>query len=173
MLNSRILLIAVLLCSCSAAQAQSSGPRLSPARSATLSSPVLPPTTLDSFVTNAGGQAEFIYGDEGLDGLPPFYKFSEEHRIGSAMSPMTTGHGSTMPSAWGGDEFVGAEWVNTNSGGYSGNTEPGIDLSGIMQAVYDLETLAATDPNFTAAQQAELDRLRSKYQEQMSAAEGQ
>lgn len=72
----------------------------------------LPPTTLDSFVANAGGAAEMIYGDEGTDGLPPLSGFDKGSRINSGItSPgLTTGHGSMMPDAWGGDEFTGNEW---------------------------------------------------------------
>lgn len=72
----------------------------------------LPPTTLDGFVSQAGGMAEMIYGDEGTDGLPPLNGFDKGSRINSGiMSPgLTTGHGSFMPDAWGGDEFTGNEW---------------------------------------------------------------
>jgi hypothetical protein len=63
----------------------------------------LPPTTTDSFVNNAAGSAELIYGDEGTDGLPPYYGFTPEHYIGSGIYSigLTTGHGSLLPSAWG------------------------------------------------------------------------
>jgi len=76
----------------------------------------LPPTTLDSFVANAGGSAEMIYGDEGSDGPPPLSEFTAANRINTGiMSPgLTTGHGSLMPAAWGGDEFCqGTEWDMT------------------------------------------------------------
>ena len=32
----------------------------------------LPPVVMDSFVREAGGHAEHIYGDEGANGLPPY-----------------------------------------------------------------------------------------------------
>jgi hypothetical protein len=76
--------------------------------------PGLPPTSLDSFVTNAGGQAELIYGDEGTDSIPPYFEFDQTHRIirginGIDYQGLTTGHGSMLPNAWGGDEFVKTE----------------------------------------------------------------
>jgi len=81
----------------------------------------LPPTSLDSFVSNAGGSAELIYGDEGTDGLPPYYGFDASHRInagitGQAAAGLTTGHSSYLPDAWGGDEFTGNEWSMSGSG---------------------------------------------------------
>lgn len=85
----------------------------------------LPVTSLDSFVLNAGGHAEHIYGDEGADGLPPYFEFTKVHRINTGITGvrdrgLTTGHGSYMPDAWGGDEFVdGPEW--SQSGSNSGN----------------------------------------------------
>jgi hypothetical protein len=84
----------------------------------------LPPTSLDSFVSNAGGSAELIYGDEGTDGLPPYYGFDPSHRInaGITSSGLTTGHGSYLPDAWGGDEFTGNEWSMSGSGGSSSNS---------------------------------------------------
>lgn len=63
----------------------------------------LPKTTLDSFVSNAGAQAELIYGDEGTDSIPPYFGFDETHRIETGIySPgLTTGHRSALPEAWG------------------------------------------------------------------------
>jgi hypothetical protein len=70
----------------------------------------LPVTSLDSFVLNAGGAAEQIYGDEGSEGPPPFEEFTAGHRIQAGIQGnaggLTTGHGSYLPCAWGGDEFV-------------------------------------------------------------------
>ncbi len=73
----------------------------------------LPETTLDSFVLQAKGDADAIYGDEGTVGLPPFGEpgFTRDHRIkrgitGDRSTGLTTGHGSVLPAAWGGDEFV-------------------------------------------------------------------
>jgi len=64
-------------------------------------SQVLPRTTLDSFVYQAGGAADQIYGDEGTDGPPPMSGMDESHTIGSGIhSNLTTGHSSDLPSAW-------------------------------------------------------------------------
>lgn len=88
----------------------------------------LPPTTMDSFVRQAAGNAENIYGDEGHEGPPPFMYFEYENRINSGIfdirdKGLTTGHGSYMPSAWGRDEFLGAEW--SQSGANGGNPKIG------------------------------------------------
>lgn len=78
----------------------------------------LAPTQLDSFVHNAGGNAEAIYGDEDI----PYDEFTEDHRIergitGTRRAGLTTGHGSYLPDAWGGDEYVdGPEWSQSGSG---------------------------------------------------------
>lgn len=74
----------------------------------------LPPTCTDSFVDNAGAYAELIYGDEGSTGLPPYFEFTPIHRINAGIvgirdAGLTTGHGSEMPTATGGDEFVKTE----------------------------------------------------------------
>jgi hypothetical protein len=63
----------------------------------------LPKTTLDSFVRNAGGSADQIYGDEGSDGIPPFFGFDSGHRIEAGINSgqLTTGHRSNLPEAWG------------------------------------------------------------------------
>jgi hypothetical protein len=71
----------------------------------------LPPCRLDSFVHQAGGAAEAIYGDEGIKTPPPYFGFDQSHRInagifGNRDAGLTTGHGSIMPSAWGDDEFL-------------------------------------------------------------------
>lgn len=87
----------------------------------------LPPTRLDSFVYEAGGHAWHIYGDEGVYSIPPFMEFTKPHRIeagihGRRKAGLQTGHGSYMPDAWGGDEFVdGPEW--SQSGGTSSNRQ--------------------------------------------------
>lgn len=75
----------------------------------------LPPTIVDSFVRSAGASADLIYGDEGTDGPPPYSQFTQIHRIesgiyGDTSKGLTTGHRSKLPSAWGADEFLGAEW---------------------------------------------------------------
>lgn len=92
----------------------------------------LPPTSLDSFVLNAGGSAEQIYGDEGTSGPPPYFEFTMGHRIqtgitGQRAAGLTTGHGSYMPCAWGGDEFVdGPEFSMSGSG--NGGATWSVDL---------------------------------------------
>lgn len=86
----------------------------------------LPPTLTDSFVKEAGSMAEYIYGDEGPEGLPPYEEFTPIHRInvgimGIRDQVLTTGHGSNLPSSWGGDEFVDTEPFNLsgrNNGAY-------------------------------------------------------
>lgn len=70
----------------------------------------LPPTVLDSFVKEAHERAEQIYGDEGINGAPPYAGFTQEHRINTGIfdvrnQGLTTGHGSWLPDAWGRDEF--------------------------------------------------------------------
>jgi hypothetical protein len=59
----------------------------------------LPETKLDSFVHKArqNGMAEFIYGDEGTSGPPP-YSFFMTIQTGGVQA--TTGHQSDAPSAW-------------------------------------------------------------------------
>ncbi len=88
----------------------------------------LPPTSMDSFVRQAAGQADNIYGDEGHEGPPPFSEFEYQNRINSGIFDirdigLTTGHGSYLPSAWGRDEFLGAEW--SQSGANRGNPRLG------------------------------------------------
>lgn len=75
----------------------------------------LPPTTMDSFVRQAAGNADLIYGDEGVVDIPPYDYFDPIHRINSGIygqrrAGLTTGHGSYLPDAWGADEFIGNEW---------------------------------------------------------------
>ena len=88
----------------------------------------LPPTRLDSFVKEAGGHAWHIYGDEGTTSIPPFFEFSPIHRIergitGARAAGITTQHGSPLPPAWGGDEFVKTEGF-TQSGAPYQNVNP-------------------------------------------------
>ena len=92
-----------------------------------------PNTRLDSFVLNAGGLSEAIYGDEGSSGPPPYFGFSQVHRIGTGIynRGLSTGHASVMPSAWGHDgEF-------NHSGGFNGgngaNFAPNLYLDGTMR----------------------------------------
>lgn len=82
----------------------------------------LPPCRLDSFVQEAGGHAEHIYGDEGVEGLPPYEGFGKPHRINTGImdvrdAGLTTGHGTLMPDAWGRDEFLGQEWTQSGARG--------------------------------------------------------
>ena len=64
----------------------------------------LPPTRLDSFVAQAGGNAELIYGDEGIMDIPPLFGFTEMSRINAGINSggLTTGHqDGSLPEAWG------------------------------------------------------------------------
>src|SRR5579871_6877899 len=75
----------------------------------------LPGTSTDSFVYEAGGSADLIYGDEGTDDIPPYFGFEKDDRINAGIfgqrdAGLTTGHGSFLPDAWGGDEWTGNEW---------------------------------------------------------------
>lgn len=94
----------------------------------------LPPTSMDSFVRNAGAHAEAIYGDEGKDGIPEYEHFTQAHRINTGIvgvrdAGLTTGHGSMMPSAWGGDEFSmsGPEFSQSGAN-FSGFDFPGLPI---------------------------------------------
>ena len=82
----------------------------------------LPPTRLDSFVKEAKQHAAHIYGDEGTYGLPPYMGFSKVHRINTGIMDdrdqgLTTGHGSYLPDAVGGDEFHQNEWDLSGANG--------------------------------------------------------
>lgn len=84
----------------------------------------LPPCNLDSFVYEAKEHAEHIYGDEGTEGPPPYYGFTQAHRINTGIMEnrdrgLTTGNGSLMPDAWGGDEFIGAEFTRSGARAHS------------------------------------------------------
>lgn len=87
----------------------------------------LPPTNLDSFVHQAGTRREEIYGDEGVNGLPPIDGFNAQNRIDAGIfatrsEGLTTGHGSLMPSAWGWADGYNNEWAWT--GDKNGNQLP-------------------------------------------------
>ncbi|MGH9548725.1 MAG: hypothetical protein ACRD3W_05085 [Terriglobales bacterium] len=95
----------------------------------------LPATSMDSFVDKAGPMADMIYGDEGVDDIPPFFEFDKTHRINRGIferrnAGLTTGHGAYLPDAWGGDEWVkGPEFDMsgaTNSGG--GTQQGGLNI---------------------------------------------
>ena len=76
---------------------------------------------MDSFVRQAGGNADLIYGDEGVVDIPPYDYFDPIHRINAGIydtrrKGLTTGHGSYLPDAWGADEFTGNEWSMSGAG---------------------------------------------------------
>ncbi|MBN8659617.1 MAG: hypothetical protein J0M35_04595 [Candidatus Obscuribacter phosphatis] len=108
----------------------------------------LPPVRMDSFVQQAGGMAESIYGDESFKGPPPYYNFTREHRIntgivGTRDAGLTTGHGSLMPSAWGADEYIGGPEMDYSGANHGVHTPPnpngvGYDLSQIERENRDL-----------------------------------
>jgi len=94
----------------------------------------LPPTTLDSFVYQAGGQADAIYGDEGDVDIPPIDSFTKENRINAGITGqrdagLTTGHGSFMPDAWGADEFIAPPGEWGWSGARNGNNQQMIEAT--------------------------------------------
>jgi hypothetical protein len=101
----------------------------------------LPPTTTDSFVYQAGGMADLIYGDES-NGLPPFFGFSQEHRINAGIfgqrdAGITTGHGSFLPDAWGADEFIGNEWswAGSSNGNARQISATALNAADLLEAV--------------------------------------
>jgi hypothetical protein len=118
-----------LRASSTSSAATRTGPMLPATRLASLVSSSLPQTNLDSFVYQAGANADKIYGDEGTNGLPPLYGFTVASRINAGITGardvgLTTGHGSYMPNAWGADEFLAppqGEW--SLSGTNNGNTQ--------------------------------------------------
>jgi len=121
----------------------------------------LPPTSMDSFVHEAAGSAENIYGDEGYMGPPPFDSFTVEHRINTGITGVrdqgiTTGHGSNMPDAWGGDEWTGNEW--SMSGANGGNEQ---------------NTSNSTTPNGTQTATVTNQQQANQQQQQQSAASPQ
>jgi len=102
----------------------------------------LPATSMDSFVYQAGGSAELIYGDEGTDDIPPYFEFTKDHRInagifGQRSAGLTTGHGSYLPDAWGGDEWVkgpefdqsGANSIPVGGTGTDPTSDPGSGIN--------------------------------------------
>src|ERR1700716_3034656 len=88
----------------------------------------LPPCTMDSFVHEAAGEVEHIYGDEGTTGPPPYMGFNTVHRINNGIfdirdKGLTTGHGSYLPDAWGADEFIAPPGEWSQSGANNGNRQ--------------------------------------------------
>jgi hypothetical protein len=115
-----------------------------------MSSPnnTLPSVSTDSFVKNAGGNAEAIYGDEGGQSLPPYYGFDYSHRINAGVSGqtdqgLTTGHGAMLPSAWGADEFLAHPGEQSLSGANGGNPK----LNGADKALNAGDQREAQDAN--------------------------
>ncbi|MBS1997464.1 MAG: hypothetical protein JSS86_14185, partial [Cyanobacteria bacterium SZAS LIN-2] len=108
----------------------------------------LPMCNLDSFVSQAGPMADYIYGDESVAGDKPEFNdgFTAIHRINAGIvgvrdSGLTTGHGSYMPCAGGRDEFIsrGGEWCYSGASDYmpsTANLSPG--LAGIIGQVQGL-----------------------------------
>lgn len=89
----------------------------------------LPAVNTDSFVYEAGSNAEAIYGDESsryAEGEPtsPYNGFSQAHRINTGINGqrdegLTAGHGSYLPTAFGADEFLQppGEWAQSGRNG--------------------------------------------------------
>lgn len=131
---------------------------LQPARFNLLSSSnnTLPSVSTDSFVKNAGGNAETIYGDEGSQSLPPYYGFDYSHRINAGISGqtdqgLTTGHGSYMPSAWGADEILAPPGEQSQSGANGGNPKlnnaDAASNTGDQQEMQDATSNGGSDGN--------------------------
>jgi len=98
----------------------------------------LPPTSMDSFVFEAGEDKEHIYGDEGVWDIPPYFEFTKPHRINTGIhdrrdAGLTTGHSEFLPDAWGADEFIGDEWDMSGSGASGGTGPKAPDGSGPAQ----------------------------------------
>ncbi|MBX9938546.1 MAG: hypothetical protein K2Y32_04805 [Candidatus Obscuribacterales bacterium] len=111
----------------------------------------LPPVRMDSFVQQAGGMAESIYGDESFNGPPPYYNFTRDHRIntgivGTRDAGLTTGHGSLMPSAWGADEYIGGPEMDYSGANHGVHTPPNPNDVG-----YDLRQIEHENRNLLAA----------------------
>lgn len=120
----------------------------------------LPETRLDSFVKEAKGNAELIYGDEGGAGsgettssegaLPPYFGYDQSHRIASGIysDDLTTGHGSYLPDATGRDEFLGAEWSQSAPQANSNSTPPAVAVftprTGLAPARYAVSAALRT-----------------------------
>jgi hypothetical protein len=127
----------------------------------------LPPTSMDSFVYEAGPNAEMIYGDEsipignGTYTLPagvsptPIAGFNPVDRINSGIfgtraAGLTTGHGSYLPDASGRDEFVNGGPEFSMSGNQAGAQPPGasFDVQLPIPAAYGNVNLNVTGPMY-------------------------
>ena len=145
----------------------------------------LPPTTTDSFVYQAGGMADLIYGDES-NGLPPFFGFSQEHRINAGIfgqrdAGITTGHGSFLPDAWGADEFIGNEW--SWAGSSNGNARQigatALNAADLLEAVvisvldlWDNGTMNFTDNSAQNSMQSTVQGAMNGYAPGMGSSAG-
>jgi hypothetical protein len=130
----------------------------------------LPPTTMDSFVYQAGGNADAIYGDEstvignGTYSLPPGVSptpitgFEKRDRIdagitGTRAAGLTTGHGSYLPDAAGRDEFLKGAAEFSTSGGTAAFTPqmPGSSFSQVPGSSFNQQQLPPnSNPNSVA-----------------------
>ena len=121
----------------------------------------LPPCNMDSFVMQAGGLKEQIYGDEGTTGKPPLSSFTKASRINAGIvgvnnAGLTTGHGSYLPDASGADEFImaGGEWdmSGINSGDSGAAPLNGFDsrkTKGLPgQTLYSVQQMSSPSFNF-------------------------
>lgn len=146
----------------------------------------LPPTTLDSFVRTAAGNADQIYGDEGVNDIPPFFGFTYNHRINSGITDvrdrgLTTGHGSLMPSAAGRDEFIapgspGGEW--SQSGANNGDSQlnsaggRGSDFTAMQLRISNLEkNLTRAEDQLVQTQEALKDALSASKKQGLTPAQ--
>lgn len=105
---------------------------------------------MDSFVKEAYHEKDHIYGDEGVDGLPPYYGFSKVHRINNGIfdtrdQGLTTGHASYLQDAWGADEFLmpPGEWDMSGPSGRTAGAKnedaaPGGSGSGLVKPPYQI-----------------------------------
>jgi hypothetical protein len=121
----------------------------------------LPPCNMDSFVMQAGGLKEQIYGDEGTTSKPPLASFTKASRINAGIvgvnnAGLTTGHGSYLPDASGADEFIsaGGEWdmSGINSGASGGAPASGSDdhrTKGLPgSTIYTVQQMSSPSFNF-------------------------
>ena len=118
----------------------------------------LPPCQLDSFVANAGRHAEAIYGDEGINGMPPpLAYFTKASRINAGImdqrdAGLTTGHGSYMPNASGRDEYMrggDSEWDLSGARGHTSSDN--MDGNVILQRNASLPGLYAYNADGSVA----------------------
>ncbi len=125
----------------------------------------LPPCNLDSFVHQAGAQAEAIYGDEGIHSKPPLSGYTKASRINAGIfgvndAGLTTGHGSYMPDGGGADEFIDRPNGEWDLSGATGNTS-GADIYGTPVFTYTSPPLDPSDSDATKGQGVLLPTLSS------------